>query len=414
LKKKINNKLNSRIPLFDYFSKVKILVVGDVMLDKYLCGEVDRISPEAPVPVVRLTDTNLVAGGAANVAANIAGLGATAFLVGITGSDDEGDLFPKVLDNSGISGKYLVKSDERPTTVKTRIIAHNQQIARIDQESINILSEVEEENVWLKIDKLLKSVDVVLLSDYNKGILTENLTSRLIRKANELGKPVLVDPKGKSYSKYMNATIITPNKSEVAEVCELEGDIEKQLDEAGQNLLTSLKLNALLITRGENGMTLMQRDGETVDFKTVAREVFDVTGAGDTVIAALAVALLVLTTAFLFVLTFVFAVVVTTGVDFPQNIKPRILSKTSRTSGSSHLRIESSLSSKRSSALFKLPVNLSPSAPAVPLTESMPLPTVLLVASTVLPTVASALSGMPPVIAAAVPSTPEVAPIPAK
>ena len=276
---------------FDEFSKVKVLVVGDVMLDKYLWGEVNRISPEAPVPVVHLKNTSYIAGGAANVAANIAGLGATAFLVSVVGDDNEGALFPSVLSDSNVSAKYLVEIPDRQTTIKTRVIAHNQQIVRIDQETNQPLSISDEEKVWQQIEKILPQSVVVVLSDYNKGILSESLVSRLIRQAKALTIPILIDPKGKDFRKYAGATMITPNKFEVAQILYLNGFNEETLREAGEKLLFDLKLDALLITRGEEGMSLLEKGKEAVHLEAQARHVYDVTGAGDTVIASIAVAL---------------------------------------------------------------------------------------------------------------------------
>lgn len=276
---------------FEKFSKVKVLVVGDVMLDKYLWGDVNRISPEAPVPVVNLKDTSYIAGGAANVAANIAGLRATPFLVGVIGDDAEGSLFPKVLAKSNVSADYLVKIPNRLTTLKTRIIAHNQQIARVDQETTKRLAENEEELVWDQIKNLLSDTDVIVISDYNKGLLSENFVKRLIMKGKAKNKIILIDPKGRNYSKYTGATIITPNKTEIAEVCQLNGFSETALQNAGLDLLSRLNLEALLITRGEEGMTLFEKEKSPRHLEAKARHVYDVTGAGDTVIASLSVAL---------------------------------------------------------------------------------------------------------------------------
>jgi rfaE bifunctional protein kinase chain/domain len=275
---------------FDNFRKVKILVIGDVMIDRYLWGDVSRISPEAPVPVVRLKNTNLIAGGAANVAANIAGLGAVPYLFGLIGDDPEGRLFPEVLAASSISADYLVEIKNRQTTIKTRIIAHSQQIARVDQETLENLSEEQEEQVWQKLEGVLDEVGVIIISDYNKGFLGENLVSRLIKMGKEKSKIIMVDPKGKDYTKYRGASIMTPNKFEVAEVCHLNGEGEKLLDSAGQALLSKLNLEALLITKGEDGMTLLEAGREPFHLNALARKVYDVTGAGDTVIATLAVA----------------------------------------------------------------------------------------------------------------------------
>lgn len=273
------------------FSKVKVLVVGDLMLDRYWWGTVSRISPEAPVPIVRLKNSTFAAGGAANVAANVAGLGAEAFLVGLVGTDEEAKQFSEVLLQANVSADYLIFSENRPTTVKTRIIAHSQQVLRIDQEENNELSEQESVNYLQIISELINKTDIIILSDYAKGFLTEIILSSLITLAKEKDKPVLVDPKGKNYRKYAGATLLTPNKKEAAEACNIDEDQKELVETAGNKLISELNLSSLLITQGEDGMTLLQVGQEPVNLKASARKIFDVTGAGDTVIATLGVAL---------------------------------------------------------------------------------------------------------------------------
>ncbi len=272
------------------FSKVKVLVVGDIMLDRYWWGSVSRISPEAPVPVVHLQKTSLAAGGAANVAANIAGLTAEPFLVGMIGDDNESRLLPSLLNDSKISADYLIKLPKRQTIVKTRVVAHSQQVVRIDQESKLNLTDSEEQLIWKRIKDLVEVVDLVVVSDYNKGFLTEKLLKRLITTSLDNNKYILVDPKGKNFNKYYQATILTPNLREIAEasgIDEFEPDI---LEQAGKQLLLNLNLKALLVTQGEEGMTLLEKDKKSIHLSARARKVYDVTGAGDTVIATLAVA----------------------------------------------------------------------------------------------------------------------------
>jgi len=272
------------------FSKVKVLVVGDIMLDRYWWGSVSRISPEAPVPVVHLQKTSLAAGGAANVAANIAGLTAEPFLVGMIGDDNESRLLPSLLTDSKISADYLIKLPKRQTIVKTRVVAHSQQVVRIDQESKLNLTDSEEQLIWKRIKDLVEVVDLVVVSDYNKGFLTEKLLKRLITTSLDNNKYILVDPKGKNFDKYYQATILTPNLREIAEasgIDEFEPDI---LEQAGKQLLLNLNLKALLVTQGEEGMTLLEKDKKSIHLSARARKVYDVTGAGDTVIATLAVA----------------------------------------------------------------------------------------------------------------------------
>ncbi|MEO8071690.1 MAG: D-glycero-beta-D-manno-heptose-7-phosphate kinase [Acidobacteriota bacterium] len=273
------------------FSNVKVLVVGDVMLDRFWWGNVNRISPEAPVPVVNLENTSLAAGGAANVAANVVGLGANAFLIGVIGDDTEAQLFPEILKNTNVSSDFLVKIPTRQTTIKTRVIAHSQQVVRIDQETRKSLDRKEEQMVWEKIESLTDKTDIFIISDYAKGVLTDNLLARLITTAREQNKKVLIDPKGKNYSKYKGATLLTPNQREAAEACNFDETEPEFLEKSGRILLENLSLDALLITQGEKGMSLFQKNEKKKHLNSLAREVYDVTGAGDTVIASLAVAL---------------------------------------------------------------------------------------------------------------------------
>lgn len=273
---------------FDSFSKVKILVIGDVMLDRYWSGRVDRISPEAPVPVVNLEETTMVLGGAANVAANIESLGAKSFLIGIVGEDDEAKLLFETLEKTGVSSRYLIPLENRPTTVKTRVVAHNQQILRLDRESSKPVSPLQEQAIWSKIEEVFDAADVVVASDYAKGFLTESLLRRLIKRCKTANKKILIDPKGKDYRKYAGANILTPNTREAADACGL--DIENlSIQTAGERLLSEMNLDALLITQGESGMTLFENGKPSFHLTAQAREIYDVTGAGDTVIATLAV-----------------------------------------------------------------------------------------------------------------------------
>ncbi len=266
-----------------------ILVVGDIMLDRYCWGTVNRISPEAPVPVVRLDSTTTAVGGAANVAANIAGLGMTPNLVGIVGDDEDGRGYKSILKDSNISSSTLITVKGRFTTVKTRVVAHGQQVARIDQETITPLKTEDEFLVLERVFELIPNSRAVVISDYGKGFLTDRVLSQIIEKARYNSIPVLVDPKGKRYSKYRGATILTPNKREASEACSLDDNEENVVDKAGETLLTELDLDALLITQGEEGMTLFEKDKDSRHMHTQARQVYDVTGAGDTVIAAMAV-----------------------------------------------------------------------------------------------------------------------------
>jgi D-beta-D-heptose 7-phosphate kinase/D-beta-D-heptose 1-phosphate adenosyltransferase len=276
--------------ILENFSRLKILVIGDVILDRYWWGDVSRISPEAPVPVVRLKNTSLAAGGAANVAANVAGLGATPILVGIVGDDDGAQQFPDVLGSANVSPDHLVRDMARPTTVKTRVIAHSQQVVRVDQEHADGISIETENAIVEKLKAEIGHADAIAVSDYAKGMLTNRVLTELFKIAGESGKPVLVDPKGKDYSKYKGAALLTPNRREAAEACNFEdhGDV---VNRAGAKLMSDLGLEALLVTEGEEGMTLFRKSQPSIRMAAEARQFYDVTGAGDTVIATFAVAI---------------------------------------------------------------------------------------------------------------------------
>lgn len=259
------------------------------MLDRYLWGTVSRISPEAPVPIINIKKTSLVLGGAANVAANIAGLGAKPILAGICGNDEEAKALVELLRKKQISN-YLIQLDNRQTTIKTRIVAHNQHVARIDQETTEALSELEANSCFDKIVKQLEDVSIVIISDYAKGLLTEQLLARLIKTCSKKNKKILIDPKGKDYTKYRGATVLTPNRREAAEATGFDEDEPDLIEKAGKILLNKIKSEALLITQGEKGMTLLEKTGKNFHLGALARNVYDVTGAGDTVIASFAVA----------------------------------------------------------------------------------------------------------------------------
>jgi D-beta-D-heptose 7-phosphate kinase/D-beta-D-heptose 1-phosphate adenosyltransferase len=281
-----------RIETFiEKFSDVKILIVGDVMLDRYLWGSVTRISPEAPVPIVNINKTSLIVGGAANVAANVAGLGARPILVGVTGRDAEAEVLAETLEKSKISSEYLFPVNQRRTTIKTRLVAHSQHVVRFDQETAVPMTADESDSVFEKMEYLIGEASLIIISDYAKGFLTASFLTRLITLGRKLNKLILVDPKGKDFFKYKGATILTPNRREAAEATGLEENGQDLVDRAGKKLLDDLSLEAILITQGEKGLTLLQKDSEIFHLEASARNVYDVTGAGDTVIAGFAVAL---------------------------------------------------------------------------------------------------------------------------
>jgi len=260
----------------------RVLVVGDVMLDRYWFGDVERISPEAPVPVVRVQRKEERLGGAANVARNMTALGGRAGLLAVVGNDEAGHVLTELLKNSGIDSQIYTDA-EFATTVKLRIIGRRQQMMRLDFEN-----QPKSEVLLKHLDHyrtLLAEYALIVLSDYGKGGLVH--IAQMIDMARQAGKPVLVDPKGDDYSRYANATIITPNRTELQEVVGRWKD-EDDLQTRAQQLRRDLHIEALLLTRSEEGMSLYT-DDERFDVKAEAREVFDVSGAGDTVIAVLAV-----------------------------------------------------------------------------------------------------------------------------
>ena len=266
------------------FSGASILVAGDVMLDRYLFGGTGRISPEAPVPVVHVHETDNRAGGAANVAVNLVTLGVDTTLIGVVGKDDEAAALKTILEQQNIKCRFEAVKNW-PTTTKTRVQSRGQQLIRLDREEWGATGS---DAVTGNLQKALKSASAVVLSDYGKGALAD--VSAMIDLCRNANVPVLVDPKGADFGKYRGATVLTPNQSEfesVAGVC----DTDEELVKCARNLLAELDLGALLVTRSEKGMLLVEASDEPVFLSTRAREVFDVTGAGDTVIAVLAGAL---------------------------------------------------------------------------------------------------------------------------
>ncbi|MFV0387238.1 MAG: D-glycero-beta-D-manno-heptose-7-phosphate kinase [Pyrinomonadaceae bacterium] len=275
---------------FEAFREIRVAVIGDVMLDQYWWGHVERISPEAPVPVVAIHNKSSVAGGAANVAANILGLGARVDLIGCIGHDEAAVELLRTLDEGTIGAEHLVRSDA-PTCVKTRIIGGSQQIVRVDSEPGKFLDEQTKQALVQRFEKVLPLVDIVIISDYAKGVVSEFVAQAAIKMVIENDKMVLVDPKGKDYAKYNKASVLTPNIKELLDATGLEDSTEKGAVSAGERLMATMGLEHLVVTRGEKGMLLFAKGKQTRNLSTMARTVFDVTGAGDTVIASLAVAL---------------------------------------------------------------------------------------------------------------------------
>ncbi len=274
--------------ILNRFSGKTVLVVGDLMLDEFIWGKVRRISPEAPVPVVEVLDETYRLGGSGNVAANIRALDGTPIPVGVAGGDSAAERVAELMTQHGIAASALVRAN-RPTTLKTRIIAHNQQVVRTDRESRKPLTPQLNGELAAAFLKHLPTANAIIVSDYDKGVVNRDLLSAILPKAKEAGIPVFLDPKVHHADYYRPITLITPNQREAELLTGMAIDGERTLEEAGQALLRKFECEYALITRGEEGMSLFN-GSESHHLPTFAREVFDVTGAGDTVIATLALA----------------------------------------------------------------------------------------------------------------------------
>jgi D-beta-D-heptose 7-phosphate kinase/D-beta-D-heptose 1-phosphate adenosyltransferase len=276
----------------DRFPSTRTLVVGDVMLDHYIWGEVSRISPEAPVPVVNVTKENVLLGAATNVVNNVHALGGKVSVCGVIGHDEAGKQLVHMLRVQGIHTDGLIVEDGRPTTIKTRVIAHSQQVVRFDRETkVGI-----ERDTHRRIFEYIRQqedigLDAIVLSDYSKGVITNDLVRDIVKLARKKGIIVSVDPKVNHFGIYSGVTILTPNTKEASIGAKIEIEDDESLFKAGTLLLKRLKCNAVLVTRGEHGMSLFERGGRVTHIPTVAQEVFDVTGAGDTVISTLTIAM---------------------------------------------------------------------------------------------------------------------------
>lgn len=273
------------------FADKKILVLGDIMLDHYIWGRVERISPEAPVPVLDVQKEEYRLGGAANVALNLKALGAGVYLCGVVGKDEAGERIKQLLAKQGIDAYALVKEKNRPTTRKTRIGAVNQQIVRIDHEDRIDISARAETQILKKLDKLLVNMDAVVIEDYNKGLLTASVIASVIKAARKHGKLIAVDPKQKNFFLYKQVDVFKPNYGEMQKNLGLVFESEAEFDKQAKLLREKLKCRYLVVTRGEKGLDIYSGGNKTHRIPTFAREVYDVSGAGDTVISALTLAL---------------------------------------------------------------------------------------------------------------------------
>lgn len=280
------------VEIIHRFSERRIVVLGDVMLDEFVWGDVTRISPEAPVPVVDVRRESVHLGGAANVLANLAALGAKACVIGVIGNDTAGErLRASVTKASSLQDpEYLIVDEQRPSTVKTRIIAHSQLVVRADRELRAPVGVSTEAKIIAALKRALEGADALVVSDYDKGVVTPGILAEILPLAYSR-VPVLIDPKLRNLRSYRPATLVTPNHHEALRMSSLDENSDGGLDRAARSIRESLDCDAVLITRGDRGMMLLERDGNPVFVATAAREVYDVTGAGDTVIATLAAAL---------------------------------------------------------------------------------------------------------------------------
>jgi len=281
---------NSLGRLLPRFRKAKILVIGDLMLDEFLWGKVNRISPEAPVPVVWVQSESFMPGGAANVANNIRALGGQVATIGVIGEDRWGSLLLHDLQSKAIDTSGVVKLS-RATTVKTRVIAHHQQVVRVDREQRERLPDGTVEQLIQQVRNRLSDVDAMIIEDYGKGVITRRLLEAIIPLARARRKIITVDPKQEHFDLYRRVTALTPNVAEAGEAVGRELESDMDVERAAKDILRRLHCDALLVTLGENGMCLFERQRRMTRIPTVAQEVFDVAGAGDTVIAAFTLAL---------------------------------------------------------------------------------------------------------------------------
>jgi D-beta-D-heptose 7-phosphate kinase/D-beta-D-heptose 1-phosphate adenosyltransferase len=276
---------------FSIFDKCRVMVIGDLMLDEYVWGSVERISPEAPVPVLSVTREEFTLGGAGNVAKNLAVLGAQVAVAGVVGKGPQGKKLRAELVQLGVDVSAVIAEPRRPTTRKTRVIAEHQQVLRIDREKAEEISAASTDALVQRTTERLDSADVLLISDYGKGVVTRQLVAALAEKAGQARKIAIADPTGMDYSKYAGLTLITPNKKQASLAAGIEIRDEPGLFAAGRRLLDTVAVEKILVTCGKDGMVFFERGSEPLKFGTRAQQVYDVSGAGDTVAAALSLGL---------------------------------------------------------------------------------------------------------------------------
>jgi len=283
-----NDKLFS---IIDNFKNFKILVVGDIILDEYIWGKASRLSPEAPVPILEVNKCTYILGGAANVANNIRTLGGKVFLAGVKGNDANAEKLDNILYKNSIDTSCIIADEDRPTTIKTRLITHtHQQLVRFDREVKDKISSSISKQIIDKITASIKCIDLLLLSDYSKGVLTPELTQELIKLAAQHNKPVLIDPKGLDYSKYCGATIITPNRLEAEAATKSPSGSAPEV--LARKIKEQINIDYVMVTLGEDGILLCDKNNNIKQIPAVASEVYDVTGAGDSLISGISLAML--------------------------------------------------------------------------------------------------------------------------
>ncbi|MBN1830673.1 MAG: D-glycero-beta-D-manno-heptose-7-phosphate kinase [Deltaproteobacteria bacterium] len=275
----------------DDLSDTKVIVVGDILMDEYIWGDVSRISPEAPVPVVEVRQETKMLGGAANVVNNIASLGGIPILCGVIGDDQTGREIVDTMMQKGLRTDGLISEPDRPTSIKTRVVAHNQQVVRFDREKRKRLERESIKRILDFIRQMEGNYEAIIVSDYGKGVISAELMEGLRENLSDPGTLIAVDPKIGNFEFYQGVDVITPNHHEAAAFCRIEIADEESLVQAGRRMLHELNCRSVLITQGKDGMTLFEGNGEISHVPTVARKVFDVTGAGDTVISALCLGL---------------------------------------------------------------------------------------------------------------------------
>jgi D-glycero-beta-D-manno-heptose-7-phosphate kinase len=283
-----DEKLNA---IFEGMKSKTIMVIGDLMLDHYIWGKVERISPEAPVPVVEVQDEKYKLGGAGNVANNLLSLGASVIISGVKGDDAQGDILLNILGELGIPDDRILTDPRKGTIVKTRIIAHTQQIVRLDREDRAYISDELKHDLIQTVEKASPIIDAIIISDYAKGVISRELIEEIVGIARARGVPVCVDPKERNFAFYKDVDLITPNTKELSFGAGIKIESDGDILQAARKIKSALSCKTLLVTRGEQGMSLFDQDSEVIQIPAMARAVYDVTGAGDTVIACFTLAL---------------------------------------------------------------------------------------------------------------------------